>query len=212
MQIKNKKLGNQQNVQEDYEKIADWFDEHRSREFFEKPYLDKVISYLPSQANVLDLGCGMAEPVTAYFIKKNFRVVGVDGSQTLIDMAQRRYSQAEFIVGDMRTIQFDRKFQAIILWHSFFHLSHQDQRNMFVKFHNYLQEGGILLFTSGPQAGEVWSNNGGIEMYHASLSAHEYKELLAKYGFELLLHVVEDKDCGGATVWMAKLQIRRNVD
>lgn len=34
---------NKDNVYKDYEKIADWFDSHRSRELFEKPWLDKEI-------------------------------------------------------------------------------------------------------------------------------------------------------------------------
>ena len=163
-----------------------------------------MINYLPSRAKILDLGCGMAEPITQYFIDQKFTVTGVDGSQKLIALAQKRYPSAEFIVGDMRTINFDRKFDCIIAWHSLFHLPAYDQRTMFTVFKEHIKSDGILLFTSGPQAGEVWSNNGGIAMYHASLSADEYKNLLAQHGFELIAHVVEDENCGGATVWMAR--------
>lgn len=44
-----------------YEKIANWFDEHRSRELFEKPYLDQVIDLIKPGAKIFDLGCGMVQ-------------------------------------------------------------------------------------------------------------------------------------------------------
>ena len=205
-------LGDKDHVYNDYEKKAKWFDHHRSRDFFEKFYLDKVISYLSPRATVLDLGCGMGEPISQYFIEQGYKLTGIDGSQKLIKLAKKRYPQAEFIVADMRTIHFDKKFDCIILWHSFFHLPADDQRAMFAIFQRYLKIDGILMFTSGPQEGEVWSNNGGISMYHASLSPDEYKKLLEEYGFGLLMHVIEDENCGGATVWMARLNYVTSVN
>ncbi len=35
---------NKDDVYKAYEKIANWMDEHRSRELFEKPYLDRVMT------------------------------------------------------------------------------------------------------------------------------------------------------------------------
>lgn len=196
--------GNQQHVYKDYNKIADWFDKNRSRVGYEKKYLDMVFDVIPQGGAILDLGCGMAEPVTEYLIKKGYTVTGVEGSQKLMNMACNRYPKTEFIHADMRLIDLNRKFDAIILWHSFFHLPWQDQRKMFSLFAKHLKSGGILLFTSGSEEGEVWSNNGGIDLYHASLSMAEYKQLLQEHHFKLLLHVIEDPSCGDATVWIAQ--------
>ena len=196
--------GNKDHVYKDYEKVAAWFQDIRSQEFYEKKYLDQLITYLKPDATILDLGCGMGKPITQYCIEKKYTVTGVDGSEKLIRQAQHLFPQSNFIIADMRTLHFSQKFDAIILWHSFFHLSQQDQRKMFLFFKNHLKPDGILLFTSGPYEDERWSDNVGIMMYHASLSALEYKNLLTQHHFELLLHVVEDKDCGDATVWMAQ--------
>lgn len=193
-------------VYKDYEKIADWFDTHRSRDFFEKPYLDKVISYLQPGAKILDLGCGMGQPIAQYFIAQGFDLVGIDGSSKLVALAQQRFPSAIWIVEDMRHISLLQKFDCIIVWHSLFHLPVDDQSKMFQIFADHLNQNGILLFTSGHERGQVWSDNGGVNLYHASLSADEYKKLLNQYGFELLLHVVQDEVCGDATVWMAKLR------
>lgn len=192
------------NVYESYEKIADWFDAHRSRTLFEKPYLDMAIAYLNPHAKILDLGCGMGEPIAKYLDDKGFQVIGIDGSQKLIDMARRRVPNATFLIGDMREIELEQTFDCIIAWHSFFHLSQDDQRAMFPLFEKHINPGGILIFTSGPDAGEVWSDNGGENLYHASLSTEEYNMLLAAYHFEVITHVIEDEQCGDATIWIAQ--------
>lgn len=200
-------MADKNNVYKDYEKIVDWFDKYRSRDLFEKSYLDKAISYLKPGATILDLGCGMGEPIAQYFIKQGFDLVGIDGSQKLIALAQDRFPSATWIVEDMREINLNRKFDCLIAWHSLFHLLQEDQRKMFKVFADYLKPRGILLFTSGPDVGEVWGDNGGENLYHASLSADEYKNLLVQHGFQLLIHNVKDEDCGGATIWMARLNL-----
>jgi cyclopropane fatty-acyl-phospholipid synthase-like methyltransferase len=123
----------------------------------------------------------------------------------MLNLARSRCAKTKFILADMRTINLGEKFDCIIAWHSFFHLSPEDQRKMFKIFESHLKPNGILLFTTGPDAGEVWSNNGGESLYHASLSSVEYMQFLEKFGFEVLLHKIEDPQCKCATVWLTRL-------
>ena len=44
----------------------------------------------------------------------------------------------------------------------------------------------------------------GEALYHASLSQQEYRDLLAEHGFEVLKMIVEDAECAGHTVWLAR--------
>ena len=195
---------NKDKVYQSYDKMFNWFDEHRSRDLFEKSYLDLAISYLKPEAKILDLGCGMGDPIGKYFIDKGYQLTGVDGSSKLIDLAKNRFPQAEFMVGDMRKISLKEKFDSIIAWNSFFHLPKEDQRLMFKIFENHINPGGILMFTSGPSDGEVWSDNGGEMLYHASLSPEEYKKLLTEHHFELIKNALDDE--GGAYIWIARCQ------
>ncbi|MCT4635547.1 MAG: class I SAM-dependent methyltransferase [Rickettsiales bacterium] len=195
---------NETNVYKSYEKIASWFDKHRCRDLFEKPYLDMVIDNIKPNGKVLDLGCGMGEPIGKYFIDNGYQLTGIDGSKKLIDIAKSRFPNTEFLVEDMRECNLDQEFHAIIAWHSFFHLTQNDQRKMFQVFENHILPNGVLLFTSGTNNGEVWSNNGGESLYHASLSPDEYKNLLAQHNFRIIKHNIEDRNCGDATVWVAK--------
>jgi len=194
-----------QNVYETYEKIADWMDVHRSRELFEKPYLDQAISYLKPNAKVLDLGCGTGEPIGQYFADLGFQVTGVDACARMLEIAKSRCPKIKFILADMRS-SIEEKFDCTIAWHSFFHLPLSDQRAIFKNFTHSLNANGVLLFTTGPDAGEVWSENGGENLYHASLSSDEYNQLLEKHGFKVIVHKIADPNCGEATIWLARLK------
>jgi SAM-dependent methyltransferase len=195
------------NVYEVYEKISDWYDVHRSRDLFEKSYLDKVIALIPPNAAILDLGCGTGEPMIRYFLKQGYKVIGVDASIKQINKAKLRFPNVDFKCEDMRSLHLKEKFDCIIAWHSFFHLSQEDQRKMFATFENHIKPNGILVFTSGPEEGEVWSDNGGEMLYHASLSPTEYKSLLSNHHFDVLCHQSNDPNCGDATVWLAKYHL-----
>lgn len=195
---------NKDKVYQSYDKMYNWFDEARSRELFEKPYLDLAISYLKPDAKILDIGCGMGEPIGKYFIDQGLDLTGIDGSNKLIELARSRFSKAKFMVKDMREINLNEKFDLIIAWHSCIHLSKDDQRSMFKIFEKHINPHGILMFTAGPRDGEVWSDNGGEMLYHASLDLEEYKKLLTEHNFEIIKYVVEDEECGGATVWVAR--------
>lgn len=105
----------------------------------------------------------------------------------------------------MRGHKLNRTFDLIIAWHGFFHSSQNDQREMFNTFTSNLKNRGVLMFTSGPEAGEVWSDNGGENLYHASLSPDKYKKILKQFDFTLIDHKIDDPECGDATIWLARL-------
>ncbi|HEV3224780.1 MAG TPA: class I SAM-dependent methyltransferase [Puia sp.] len=196
--------GERENVYKVYDIIASWFFKSRDTSLFEKSYLDDVISHLPADATFLDLGCGTGMPILKYFIDKKFNVTGVDASNQMLEIAKSNFPQIEFISQDMRMLNLNRKFNAIIAWHSFFHLPPSDQPAMFQRFEEHLKPDGILLFTSGVFFGEVWSVNGGEKLFHGSLDSGEYENLLKKHHFRVLKHKKNDPDCRDATVWMAK--------
>jgi hypothetical protein len=74
---------------------------------------------------------------------------------------------------------------------------------MFDVFARHAASSAVLMFNTGPQHGEAIGNFRGDPLYHASLSSTEYAGLLAKIGFDIVSHVVEDAQAGGRTVWLA---------
>lgn len=193
-----------ENVTQTYDKISNWFENHRSLELFEKPYLDSVIKLIKPKSDILDLGCGMGKPIAEYLVKKGFNLTGIDASEKQIKRAKINVPQMKSLCQDMRKINLNQKFDCILAWHSFFHLNKNDQREMFKVFENHIKPKGVLMFTSGTDEGEVYSDNGGELLYHASLSQEEYKDLLNKHHFHLIFLNIEDQKCGGATIWQAQ--------
>ena len=202
--MKKSVTAKQQDVSAAYDRIAQWFDSTRTRALIEQPYLDALARALRPGASILDLGCGSGEPILRFLVEQGFAVTGVDASAAMIGIARPRFPGARLLVGDMRNVSFDQTFDAVIAWHSLFHLPHADQRTMFARCAHLLNPHGILMFTSGSAHGETWSDNGGEMLYHASLDTDEYRALLARHGFDVLRHVPEDAACGGATVWVAQ--------
>lgn len=189
-----------------YDKIFDWFDQHRNKDLMESYYLNLILDNVPSSGKVLDLGCGTGEPLANFFIEKGFNITGVDGSKKMIEICENRFPKERWIVSDMLDINLDEQFDVVLAWHSFFHLDHDSQRSMIKVFESHTKPGGILAFTSGVEEGEVWGNNGGESLYHASLSTQEYQDLLTASSFNVLVHKIEDPECGDATIWISQKQ------
>lgn len=193
-----------QNIIEIYKKHARAWTELRGQFLYEKAWLDHFLSLLPDHSTILDLGCGSAKPIAAYLIAQGHSVVGVDSSEVMIEMAQKNFPEQSWIQADMRQIDLGQKFQGILAWDSFFHLTQDDQRAMFSIFQKYAEPRAALMFTSGPSHGEAIGNLFGEALYHASLAPEEYTQLLNDHGFQVIKMVAEDADCAGHTVWLAQ--------
>jgi trans-aconitate methyltransferase len=188
-----------------YDDHAAAFDRARGRNLMEEPYLRRVLERLPGgRGSILDIGCGAGDPVARFFLDAGCEVTGIDAAPAMLALARSRFPDATWIESDMRTLALPRRFDALIAWDSFFHLDADTQRRMFPIFHAHAAPRAVLLFTSGPGAGEAIGDFCGEPLYHASLDAAEYRALLAANGFDVLMHRVEDPDCGGHTVWLAQ--------
>jgi 2-polyprenyl-3-methyl-5-hydroxy-6-metoxy-1,4-benzoquinol methylase len=189
-----------------YERFANQWDRDRSKPgqgLMERRYVDAVTAHLSPRAAILDLGCGTGEPIARHLIEGGYAVTGVDAAPAMIAICRQRFPESTWIEANMRTLALGRRFEAIIAWDSSFHLDQEEQRAMFPIFQSHIAPGGLLLFTSGPEAGAAIGTMYGEELFHASLAPHEYRTLLARSGFRVLLYRPEDPDCGKHTVWLA---------
>jgi 2-polyprenyl-3-methyl-5-hydroxy-6-metoxy-1,4-benzoquinol methylase len=187
-----------------YERHATEFDRDRSRSLQERAWLDRFLRSVRASGTVLDIGCGMGEPIARYLLEAGYRVTGIDSSPSLIQLSRIRFPAAEWLVADMRELALGRRFDGVLAWDSFFHLGWDDQRAMFPRFAAHARPGAPLLFTSGPARGEAIGSFCGEPLYHASLDPDEYRELLAANRFSVLSYVADDPSCGGHTVWFAR--------
>ncbi len=187
-----------------YERHARAFDKDRSRALFEKGWLDRFRALVPPGGSILDLGCGMGEPIARDFIEAGYTLTGVDSSPSMIALCEKRFPAQTWFVADMRGLALARRFDGIVAWDSFFFLTHDHQRRMFPVFEAHAAPNAALMFTSGPAHGEAMGVYQGETLYHASLDPEEYRALLMQHGFAVEAHIAEDADCGGHTVWLAQ--------
>jgi hypothetical protein len=122
----------------------------------------------------------------------------------MLGMCAQRFPSCHWLVADMRALSIDRRFDGLLAWDSFFHLSAEDQRTMFPVFGAHADAHAALMFTSGPSHGEAIGTFHGEPLYHASLDPAEYRALLDAQGFVVVSHVAEDATCGGRTIWLAR--------
>jgi 2-polyprenyl-3-methyl-5-hydroxy-6-metoxy-1,4-benzoquinol methylase len=182
---------------------ADW-DTARGRHLMERDWLGRFARLLPAGGTVLDIGCGSGVPIARHLIDLGFAVTGIDGAPAMISICQARFPQAVWHVADMRTLALGRRFDGLIAWDSFFHLTAEHQRAMLPVFAANAAPGAALMFTSGPREGEAIGVLQDEPLYHASLATDEYRRLLDAHGFAVVEHVAEDPHCGGHTVWLAQ--------
>jgi trans-aconitate methyltransferase len=197
-----------ENIVSLYERHAEAWVQARLLEstLYEKPWMDRFCALLLSAGSVLDCGCGAGEPIARYLNQCGYAVMGIDSSLAMVRMFQARLPGQRALVADMRTLCLLETFHGILAWDSLFHLDHRDQRKMFPTFRNHAAPGTALMFTSGPAHGEVVGQLEGEPLYHASLDAAEYRQLLEEQGFAVVDYQAEDQSCFGRTVWLAQLR------
>ncbi len=196
-----------------YERHARNWDADRNADgdlWSDRPWHERFVAALPGRgATILDLGCGSGSPVAKYLAGHGLHVTGIDSSPTLISLCRERLPDHEWQVGDMRLLQLPRRFDGILAWDSFFHLTPGDQHRMFDVFARHAGPSSVLMFNAGPERGEAVGAYRGDPLYHASLSPDEYLALLDGIGFEVVAHAVADWHTGGGrTVWLARASTR----
>jgi SAM-dependent methyltransferase len=106
----------------------------------------------PSCVNILDLGCGTGRH-DRLLASKGCRVTGVDMAEKMLSTARSSSRQPadcepEYLLGDIRSIRLERKFDAVI---SVFHVmsyqvSNDDIQRVFATAYHHLDDGGIFVF------------------------------------------------------------------
>jgi trans-aconitate methyltransferase len=179
----------------------------RDRRLVERPWLDRALALAPrtrQRRRVLDLGCGAGRPIAEYLVDRGCAVTGVDASRPMIELFARVVPRATALHADMRTLRLAERFDLIVAWDSFFHLSADDQQRMFPVLAAHAEPGGVLLLNTGPKAGNAVGRILSEPVFHASLDPHEYRACLDEAGFETLGYWPEEEGAGGRTIWLAR--------
>ena len=153
---------------------------------------------------MLDLGCGTGEPIARWFLAEGFKLTGVDFSSGMLHHARQRWPDGDWRQADMRQLDLPERFDGIVSWNAFFHLTQDAQRATIARMAAHLKPGGALLLTVGDAAGETDGCVGGEAVYHASLSPAGYATCLEENGLTLPGFLARVAESAGHSVLMAR--------
>lgn len=145
--------------------------------------VDRFVTSLPPGASVLDVGCGSGWPIGAALLDRGVRLTGIDASPRLIAHARETLPAGEWQVGDMRTFALGQVFDGILVWHSLFHLTPEDQHLALQRIVAHAATASTLLLTEGGESGVSLGHWRGEPLYHASLGSCAYQSILEAAGF-----------------------------
>ncbi len=187
-----------------YDLIASAYAEIRNSFATEQQYLDLLMNYLKPNSHILDIGCGSGFPIASYLLQHEFQITGIDGSKELLKIAKIKYPPMKTVCGDIRTLELNEKFDAVVEWWCLFHIPQQDHEKMILRFANWLKPNGILEFTTGDQEYEGKNSNMlNQELSFYSLDPKQYEKYLHNAGFKILLC---ESDQDQHLVWIAKYE------
>ncbi len=186
-------------IEAPYDRIADqWRRDRLATAFRERRFLERLIDGLPPGARVLDLGCGCGEPIGRFLMDAGLELTGVDASERLLEHARRALPEANFLLGDMRTVAVDGPFDAIVAWDSVFHLPRDDHAALYRRMAGWLRPGGrLLLSLGGSGAPDFTSEMHGVPFFYSGHEPDEAVALLEGAGFRVAHREVDDPTSRG---------------
>lgn len=127
-----------------YNRIAeDWFKDHHGDTWWVEG-TDKFVSFLKPGALVLDVGCG-AGVKSRYLLGKGLKVVGVDFSEKMVEIARREVPDATFRAADIKNLSvLAESFDGILAQAVLLHIPKAEAGAVVKGLRDKLEDGGYL--------------------------------------------------------------------
>jgi len=185
-------------VKEGYQKIAEVYHNRRLKSTGSLELLEKLIEKMPSQGNVLDVGCGGGYPVANFFSDRGYKVTGVDVSPEMIEIAKKTVPEGAFYVRNMKELDFSEKsFDIIVSFFAIIHVPRAWHAKIISRFYEMLKPNGMILISMGMKDTEEDINLDwhGTKMYWSHFDKETNLKLIQSAGFE----VIWNEDVGPET-------------
>ncbi|MHB2018530.1 MAG: class I SAM-dependent methyltransferase [Candidatus Xenobia bacterium] len=115
--------------------------------------LDAASWHFPDVDDALDLCCGTGAALEMLRPRCRRRLVGVDFSAGMLQVATRRLAgcaQLELLRSDVLALPFEQSFDLVTSWGSFGHILPRDEPRFIAGIHRMLRPGGCFIFATTP--------------------------------------------------------------
>jgi cyclopropane fatty-acyl-phospholipid synthase-like methyltransferase len=203
-------------MQNPYDHIAEkWHANFRGQAYVERVlgYVDRILDGVAAGAKVLDLGCGTANTIARHISQKGYRVVGVDQSMKMLEIAKGVLPEAEFIHADMISVELKERFAAAVAWDSVFHVERKYHAAIYRKLSSCMETGArLLLSVGGTDASDVTPDGAegftsemfGQTFFYSGYSPAVARKLLEDAGFRIETWEVDDPSSHGHIAVIAR--------
>ncbi len=147
-------------------------------------YTRLLLDALPTDADVLELGCGAGIPTTQC-LAEQFAVTGFDLSPRQIALARRNVPGATFVVGDMTALTFPpASFDALCAFYAITHVPRDEHAGLLARIASWLRPGGLFVasFSNGGTIGMVEDDWLGAPTYFSGYDAEANRRLVRDAG------------------------------
>jgi ubiquinone/menaquinone biosynthesis C-methylase UbiE len=146
--------------------------------------LEKFASLLPVKGSVLDVASGAGIPAARFLVKRGFKVLGVDISQNMVDLAKENVPEADFLRKDMLELDFDDEtFDGILCVYSLWHVPRKEHFSIFKNFNRMLKKNGVMMINTGISASEGKTLFFGEPMFWSNYPPKKTLQLIQEAGF-----------------------------
>lgn len=167
-----------------YDEAASWWLGQMKESTYGIAALERGLGFVQTRRHALDVGCGGEGRFLKILSEREFQCTGLDISAKMIDLAAKRYPNAEFAVGDICSWQLPRLYDLITAWDSTFHLPLESHEPVLLKLCGGLAQNGVLLFTcgGGEEPGTAQGELGAKQFEYSSLGVPGFVRLLWHFG------------------------------
>lgn len=196
-------------VRRGYDALSARYDEAYGGETKYSDWLDEILTRLPGQSAVLDLGCGSGVPVALALAEAGHRVTGVDLSEVQVSRARTRVPAATFIQADATGLHLPAaSFDAVLSFYALIHIPLDEQQSLVRRIAEWLRPGGLFVATVGSTAWTGAEENwlgGNVPMWWSHADASTTRTWLERAGLVVEREEFISEGSGGHTLlWSSR--------
>ncbi|HUQ30319.1 MAG TPA: class I SAM-dependent methyltransferase [Candidatus Paceibacterota bacterium] len=192
---------------ETYNRIAEaWHRDHSNDDWW-KEGTDTLLSMLPQQATVLDVGCGSGVKAK-YFLDRGLIVTGIDISENLLTIARREAPAGTYQLLAMENLDsMQEQFDAVFAQASLLHIPKGNAEDVVGKMAARAKPNGFVYIAvkesrPGKPDEEIKKENDYGYDYERPFTYFQMAELEAYMGKAGLSVVWKEGKPSGKTVWL----------